>query len=112
MNSRQTYNLIGLCMRAGLCRSGTEVCREEIRSNRSQAVIMSSSLARDARSKLEALCKAKNVTIVEIDDESGALGESIGRPGVKTLSIQDRSFACRIIESIQNDQKSRNGGGA
>ena len=103
MSSRQTYNLIGLCMRAGLCRCGMEACREVIKSDRAQALLIGSSLARDARSKLEALCRAKNVTIMEIDDENGELGESVGRLGIKIICIQDRRFACRIIESIRKD---------
>lgn len=110
--SSKTYNLIGLCARAGLCRSGTEVCREEIKSKGAKAVLVSSTLAEDAKSKMASLCRAKNVMFAEMDDPYGGLGECIGRPGVKTLSIQDRGFACRIIESIQDDQKSRIGGGA
>lgn len=85
---------------------------QEIRRDRSAAVVISASLSRDARGKLASLCRAKNVAIVEIGDEGGELGRSIGRPGVKVLTIRDPRFARRIKESIQKDQESRIGGGA
>lgn len=88
------------------------MCREEIRRDRSRTVVVSASLAGDARGKIAALCRAKDVALVEIGDEDGALGRSIGRPGVKVLSIQDPRFARRITESIKKDQESRIGGGA
>ena len=110
--SERTYRLLGLCARAGLCRWGTEVCREELRRDRSKAVVISASLSGDARGKLAALCRAKNVALVEIEDEGGVLGRSIGRPGVKVMSIRDQRFALRIKDSIKKDQESRIGGGA
>ena len=100
MSCKQTYNLIGLCVRAGLCRIGMEACREEIKNNRAAAVLIGSSLARNTRSKIEALCRAKSIRISQINDENGELGACVGRPGIKIICIQDRCFACRIIESM------------
>ncbi len=111
MSCRQTCNLIGLCMRAGRCAAGTEAVLEDVRRGRAEAVVISSELAENAREKLNALCRAKNVDILVIEDADGALGRCVGREGVKTLSIHDRQFACRIKESLRNEQ-GRTGGGA
>ncbi len=111
MSFRATCNLIGLCMRAGRCAVGTEAVLEDVRRGKAEAVMISSELAKNAREKFEALCRAKNVDILVIEDADGALGQCVGREGVKTLSIHDRQFACRIKESLRNEQ-SRTGGGA
>ena len=90
----------GLAMRAGKCVTGTEMCVENIRSEKAKLVVAANDLSANTVKRLCDSCSFHNVEILFVNFDKIELGQRLGKNnGTSCAAMLDDGFVniCRKL---------------
>lgn len=99
--NKDLYNLIGLAKKAGAICSGTTACENEVRHGKVYLVLLDRNSSQNTVKDFTNLCKYYKINLILLEDED-ALGESIGKYGIKVVGIKDENLAREIINKVNS----------
>ena len=89
------YSMFGLCMKAGKLAYGSDMCEENIKSNKTKLLIVSEEASNNTRQKFERICKEQKIEFV-IFGSIDLISHSIGKNNKAIIAILDDGFAKKI----------------
>ena len=93
------YGLLGLCQRAGKCKSGEFAVEKSIKSGKSFLVIIPEDASDNTKKKFRNMTTYRSVPYQELGTKE-TLGHQLGRSERSSISIEDQGFAQAIIKYI------------
>ena len=93
------YGLLGLCQRAGKCKSGEFAVEKSIKSGKSFLVIIPEDASDNTKKKFRNMTTYRSVPYQELGTKE-ALGHQLGRSERSSISIEDQGFAQAMIKYI------------
>lgn len=96
-------NAIGLCMKAGRCRSGDFVSEKLVRAGEARLVLLDQRAADATRERYRHLCQRENVPLILVPE----MGEAIGKPERIVAVVTDQGFATMIQGAVAQDAAAR-----
>ena len=93
------YGLLGLCQRAGKCKSGEFAVEKSIKSGRSFLVIIPEDASDNTKKKFRNMTTYRSVPYQELGTKE-TLGHQLGRSERSSISIEDQGFAQAMIKYI------------
>ena len=93
------YGLLGLCQRAGKCKSGEFAVEKSIKSGKSFLVIIPEDASDNTKKKLRNMTTYRSVPYQELRTKE-TLGHQLGRSERSSISIEDQGFAQAMIKYI------------
>lgn len=93
------YGLLGLCQRAGKCRSGEFAVEKSIRSGKAFLVIVPVDASDNTKKKFRNMTTYRSVPYQELGTKE-LLGHQLGRSERSSISIEDQGFAQAMIKHI------------
>ncbi len=96
---RKTGSAIGLCMKAGKCRSGDFICEKALKESKVYLTLLDSTASENTKTRYDTMCRTKDVPLLIVDE----LGSAIGRPGRMVAVVFDEGFANMIQDAVASD---------
>lgn len=93
------YGLLGLCQRAGKCKSGEFAVEKSIKSGKSFLVIIPEDASDNTKKKFRNMTTYRSVPYQELGTKK-TLGHQLGRSERSSISIEDQGFAQAMIKYI------------
>ena len=93
------YGLLGLCQRAGKCKSGEFAVEKSIKSGKSFLVIIPADASDNTKKKFKNMTTYRSVPYQELGTKE-TLGHQLGRSERSSISIEDQGFAQAMIKYI------------
>ena len=93
------YGLLGLCQRAGKCKSGEFAVEKSIKSGKSFLVIIPEDASDNTKKKFRNMTTYLSVPYQELGTKE-TLGHQLGRSERSSISIEDQGFAQAMIKYI------------
>ena len=93
------YGLLGLCQRAGKCKSGEFAVEKSIKSGKSFLVIIPEDASDNTKKKFKNMTTYRSVPYQELGTKE-TLGHQLGRSERSSISIEDQGFAQEMIKYI------------
>ena len=93
------YGLLGLCQRAGKCKSGEFAVEKSIKSGKSFLVIIPEDASDYTKKKFRNMTTYRSVPYQELGTKE-TLGHQLGRSERSSISIEDQGFAQAMIKYI------------
>ena len=93
------YGLLGLCQRAGKCKSGEFAVEKSIKSCKSFLVIIPEDASDNTKKKFKNMTTYRSVPYQELGTKE-TLGHQLGRSERSSISIEDQGFAQAMIKYI------------
>ena len=93
------YGLLGLCQRAGKCKSGEFAVEKSIKSGKSFLVIIPEDASDNTKKKFKNMTTYRSVPYQELGTKE-TLGHQLGRSERSSISIEDQGFAQAMIKYI------------
>ena len=93
------YGLLGLCQRAGKCKSGEFAVEKSIKSGKSFLVIIQEDASDNTKKKFRNMTTYRSVPYQELGTKE-TLGHQLGRSERSSISIEDQGFAQAMIKYI------------
>lgn len=93
------YGLLGLCQRAGKCKSGEFAVEKSIKSGKSFLVIIPEDASDNTKKKFRNMTTYRSVPYQELGTKE-TLGHQLGRSERSSISIEDQGFAQAMIKYI------------
>ena len=93
------YGLLGLCQRAGKCKSGEFAVEKSIKSGKSFLVIIPEDASDNTKKKFRNMTTYRSVPYQELGPKE-TLGHQLGRSERSSISIEDQGFAQAMIKYI------------
>ena len=93
------YGLLGLCQRAGQCKSGEFAVEKSIKSGKSFLVIIPEDASDNTKKKFKNMTTYRSVPYQELGTKE-TLGHQLGRSERSSISIEDQGFAQAMIKYI------------
>ena len=93
------YGLLGLCQRAGKCKSGEFAVEKSIKSGKSFLVIIPEDASDNTKKKFRNKTTYRSVPYQELGTKE-TLGHQLGRSERSSISIEDQGFAQAMIKYI------------
>lgn len=93
------YGLLGLCQRAGKCKSGEFAVEKSIKSGKSFLVIIPDDASDNTKKKFKNMTTYRSVPYQELGTKE-TLGHQLGRSERSSISIEDQGFAQAMIKYI------------
>ena len=93
------YGLLGLCQRAGKCKSGEFAVEKSIKSGKSFLVIIPEDASDNTKKKFRNMTTYRSVPYQELGTKE-TLGHQLGRFERSSISIEDQGFAQAMIKYI------------
>ena len=91
------YGLLGLCQRAGKCKSGEFAVEKSIKSGKSFLVIIPEDASDNTKKKFKNMTTYRSVPYQELGTKE-TLGHQLGRSERSSISIEDQGFAQAMIK--------------
>lgn len=92
MDEHRAFGALGLCMRAGKCKSGALACENTIKAGRAKLLMVDSQMSEASRAHWRELCKKYDVAMLE----AANIGQAIGKQAHLSVVITDSSFSTMI----------------
>lgn len=102
MRDRRLTDAIGLCMKAGRCRSGDFVAERLARAGAASLVLLDAHVSAATRERYERLCERGGIPVLVVP----ALGTAIGKPERMVAAVTDQGFA-NMIQRAAADTPAR-----
>ena len=93
------YGLLGLCQRAGKCKSGEFAVEKSIKSGKSFLVIIPEDASDNTKKKFRNMTTYRSVPYQELGTKE-TLVHQLGRSERSSISIEDQGFAQAMIKYI------------
>ena len=93
------YGLLGLCQRAGKCKSGEFAVEKSIKSGKSFLVIIPEDASDNTKKKFKNMTTYRSVPYQELGTKE-TLGHQLGRSERSSISIEDQGIAQAMIKYI------------
>lgn len=93
------YGLLGLCQRAGKCKSGEFAVEKSVKSGKSFLVIIPEDASDNTKKKFRNMTTYRSVPYQELGTKE-TLGHQLGRSERSSISIEDQGFAQAMIKYI------------
>ena len=93
------YGLLGLCQRAGKCKSGEFAVEKSIKSGKSFLVIIPEDASDNTKKKFKNMTTYRSVPYQELGTKE-TLGHQLGRSERSSISTEDQGFAQAMIKYI------------
>ncbi|MDO4493253.1 MAG: ribosomal L7Ae/L30e/S12e/Gadd45 family protein [Clostridia bacterium] len=90
-------NAIGLCMKAGKCRSGDFIVERMLKRGELKLVIIDACVSGATGERYRFACEAKGVPLIAIAD----IGEAIGKSAHKIAGVTDAGFSNMILTAYE-----------
>src|SRR5690606_37700177 len=104
----RVYSFLGLCAKAGKLLSGDETCERALKSGKARLVIVSEEASENTRKKFLDMCNYRKVAI-RFFEKKEKLGRHIGKGMRTVIAVNDRNFAQRLLEMIDDHGKEHGG---
>ena len=109
MPQDKILSMIGLAKRAGMITSGAPLCEKNIRSGKSELIIITQDISKNGMKAITDICRHYSVKYIVYSDMY-ALGTAIGSEGVRTvISVNDKNFADAVLTKYAALETGRNG---
>lgn len=109
MSENKILGLIGLAKKAGKVVSGADLCEREIRTKKSELIIIANDISPAGRKAITDICnhyKVKNITF----SDKEKLGIAVGAAGDRSVvSVNERGFCDAVLKKYADFQLGRNG---
>lgn len=97
MKADKLYGAIGLCMRAGKCITGDFAVERAVKSGKVKLVMLDYAVSNATLKKYESICSNAGIEYLIIE----ALGNAIGKPGIKITAVADEGFKNMIKAAME-----------
>lgn len=104
MKADKLYGAIGLCMRAGKCIAGDFAVERAVKSGKAKLVMLDNAVSDATLNKYKSICAYAGAEYLIIE----ALGNAIGKPGIKITAVADEGFKNMIKASIEIKMEKEN----
>ena len=99
MNTR-LHNAIGLCQKAGACKSGTDAVEREVRAKRAKLVLIERGASAATRKGFADLCAYYGIECRETE----TVGAAIGKSARIAMAVIDGNFANMIRKALCEEE--------
>lgn len=86
------YGIAGLAARAGKAVYGAGACEAGVKNGKVKILILDGDVSANTKDMFEGMCARRGIDIIMLD-ESGVIGEKLGKPGRKVIGIVSEDFA-------------------
>lgn len=101
--------MLGLAKRAGKVSTGVVLCEKDIKSKKSELIIIAEDVSDNTRKSIINSCEYYSVKYIEYSDMFD-LGNAVGADGERgVVSVNDEGFAKTIFEKYSDLKSGRNG---
>lgn len=90
--------MIGLARRAGRLNYGFDAALKDIEAGKTKAVLLSNDASPRTADKIRGACERCGVEYAVMSIPKAELGQAIGKGDIAVMTINDKSFADRILE--------------
>ena len=87
--------LIGLCMRAGKIKTGTDIVEQTVKRGGAHLALVDAGTAPRGRKAIFDACAYADCPVAEVPED--LLGDAIGKPGRMAACITDEGFAKKLM---------------
>lgn len=109
MSENKVLGLIGLAKKAGKIVSGADLCEREIRTKKSELIIIAGDISPSGRKAITDICSHYGVKSITLSDKE-MLGAAVGAAGDRSvISVSDKGFGDAILKKYADFQLGRNG---
>ena len=95
--SSRLYNAIGLCMKAGKCRSGDGVVEDLLKKGGVLLILLDEGASDATKDRYEHACSRRKIPLLLCRNA----GEAIGKPGRMVIAVTDPGFAGMITAAYE-----------
>lgn len=103
VNNSKVLRLIGLAMRAGKIKFGSDSCEEAIMQNKVKLVLIAKDASERTKLNFKRLCNDKAIPIYE-EFEEYDLSHSIGKQNKVVIGVCDENFSKEIIKILSGGE--------
>lgn len=108
MPNDKILSMIGLAKRAGKVTSGAPLCEKDIKSKKSELIIIATDTTQTGKKSIIDACKYYNIKYIEYSDKE-FLAKAIGIDGFRTVvSVNDKNFSDAILVKYTELKTGRN----
>lgn len=109
MSETKILGLIGLCKKAGKIVAGAALCEKEIRTRKSELIIIANDISKTGLKAVIDICNHYSVRYIVCSDMN-SLGKAVGAAGDRSVvSVNDKGFSEAILKKFTDLQLGRNG---
>ncbi len=109
MPNDRVLSMLGLAKRAGRVSMGVQLCEKDIKSKKSELIIIASDVSDNTRKAIVNSCEYYSVKYIEYSDMF-ALGNAVGADSaIGVVSLNDKGFAKTVFEKYSDLKSGRNG---
>ena len=108
MPNDKILSMIGLAKRAGKVTSGAPLCEKDIKSKKSELIIIATDTTQKGKKSIIDACQYYNIEYIEYSSKE-LLAKAIGIDGFRTVvSVSDKSFRDAILVKYAELKTGRN----
>ena len=104
IDEQKIRGLIGLCMRAGKIKTGTDIVEQTVKRGGAHLALVDAGMAPRGRKAIADACAYVNCPIAVVPEDM--LGDAIGKPGRMAACITDAGFAEKLKTYLSPDGES------
>ncbi|HPF53195.1 MAG TPA: ribosomal L7Ae/L30e/S12e/Gadd45 family protein [Clostridia bacterium] len=86
---------LGLCMKAGKCKSGDVACETLVRGGQAKLVALDSAASENTKKKYTDMCHSHDVPLIFVEN----MGKAIGKDSRKVMAVTDENFKRLILNA-------------
>lgn len=103
VNNTKVLRLIGLAMRAGKIKFGSDSCTEAIIKNKVKVLLIAKDASERTKTNFKKLCKDKSIPVYE-EFEKYDLSYAIGKQNKVIIGVCDDNFSKEIIKILSGGE--------
>ena len=95
MTETKLFNSMGLCRRAGKCKSGAFAAERAVKAGKARLVLLEATASENTREHFTSLCAGRNIPLKLVPE----VGRAIGREGHVVMAVKAIQFANMILDA-------------
>lgn len=99
MAETKLFNSLGLCRRAGRCRSGEFAAERAVKAGKAKLVLLEETAAENTKERFSSLCAGRKTPLKLVPE----VGRAIGREGHVVMAVTDIQFANLILDAMASE---------
>ena len=93
MSETKLFNSLGLCQRAGRCKSGEFAAERAVKAGNAKLVLLEQTASENTKARFSSLCAGRKIPLKLVPE----VGRAIGRKGHVVMAVTDMQFANMIL---------------
>ena len=101
MDEQKIRGILGLCMRAGKLKTGTDIVEQTVKRGGAHLALVDEGMAPRGRKAIADACAYANCPVAFVRED--LLGDAIGKPGRMAACVMDAGFAGKLMTYLSPD---------